>query len=73
MEQSPENGNIFDTKYQDWTPQDLVLPEGITKDQLGRATELVFAWKQSGEPYGVPLVLEIFEVLGSCLAGQHPN
>jgi len=64
--------NFFDRKYVDWTPSKLAVPDGLTRAQIEAATRLVFAWKESGDPYSTPLVLEIF----ACLSrdeGQSPK
>jgi len=67
MEQTPEKAgeaveiaNIFERKYADWGPPDLVLPDGVSAKQIAEATRLVYDWQESGEPYGTPLVLEIY-------------
>lgn len=58
--------NVFDAKYRGWTPPDLVIPSGLTKAQIDKATDLVFAWRASADPYGTPLVLEIYAALTNC-------
>ena len=56
---------IFDEKYAEWTPRDLIVPNGLTRKRIDDAASLVFAWQNSSEPYAIPLVLEIWALLAA--------